>query len=54
MSTETTDGAVASGMTADALGELEQYALDAGFASVEVLPIEHDQFRVYRLHRLHR
>ena len=29
---------------------LEQYATAAGFASVEVLPIEHDMFRFYRLH----
>ena len=28
---------------------LRKYALDAGFADVEVLPIDHDQFRVYRL-----
>ncbi len=25
------------------------YARDAGFASVEILPIEHDLFRFYRL-----
>ena len=29
---------------------LERYALDAGFASVEVLPIDNDSFRFYRLH----
>ena len=29
---------------------LERYAADAGFSSVEVLPIEHDMFRFYRLH----
>jgi 2-polyprenyl-3-methyl-5-hydroxy-6-metoxy-1,4-benzoquinol methylase len=29
---------------------LEGYAADAGFTSVEVLPIEHDMFRFYRLH----
>jgi 2-polyprenyl-3-methyl-5-hydroxy-6-metoxy-1,4-benzoquinol methylase len=29
---------------------LESYAAEAGFASVEVLPIEHDMFRFYRLH----
>ena len=29
---------------------LEHYAGEAGFASVEVLPIEHDSFRFYRLH----
>jgi ubiquinone/menaquinone biosynthesis C-methylase UbiE len=28
---------------------LRQYAEGAGFASVEVLPIEHDTFRIYRL-----
>ena len=28
---------------------LERYATQAGFASVEVLPIEHDMFRFYRL-----
>jgi SAM-dependent methyltransferase len=28
---------------------LERYAAEAGFASVEVLPIEHDMFRFYRL-----
>jgi 2-polyprenyl-3-methyl-5-hydroxy-6-metoxy-1,4-benzoquinol methylase len=28
---------------------LERYAADAGFTSVEVLPIEHDMFRFYRL-----
>jgi hypothetical protein len=30
---------------------LRKYSLDAGFAGVEVLPIEHDQFRVYHLKR---
>jgi hypothetical protein len=29
---------------------LEGYATDAGFTSVEVLPIVHDTFRFYRLH----
>ena len=29
---------------------LDGYATDAGFSSVEVLPIEHDMFRFYRLH----
>ncbi len=29
---------------------LERYAADAGFTSVEVLPIDHDAFRFYRLH----
>ncbi|MEY2404841.1 MAG: hypothetical protein QOD38_2392, partial [Acidimicrobiaceae bacterium] len=28
---------------------LERYATDAGFTTVEVLPIEHDMFRFYRL-----
>jgi 2-polyprenyl-3-methyl-5-hydroxy-6-metoxy-1,4-benzoquinol methylase len=30
---------------------LERYAAAAGFASVEVLPVEHDVFRFYRLHQ---
>ncbi len=29
---------------------LERYAVQAGFSSVEVLPIDHDMFRFYRLH----
>jgi 2-polyprenyl-3-methyl-5-hydroxy-6-metoxy-1,4-benzoquinol methylase len=29
---------------------LERYAAEAGFAFVEVLPIENDMFRFYRLH----
>jgi hypothetical protein len=28
---------------------LRQYATEAGFTSVQVLPIEHDMFRFYRL-----
>jgi len=28
---------------------LRRYAHDAGFADVEVLPLEHDTFRLYRL-----
>jgi SAM-dependent methyltransferase len=32
------------------LSTLETYARAAGFDSVEVLPIEHDLFRYYRLH----
>jgi hypothetical protein len=28
---------------------LERYARDAGFAGVDVLPVEHDFFRVHRL-----
>lgn len=30
-------------------GKLREYALAAGFASMEVLPLEHDLFRFYRL-----
>lgn len=30
--------------------KLESYAAEAGFGSVEVLPIDHDAFRFYRLH----
>ncbi|HVX18237.1 MAG TPA: class I SAM-dependent methyltransferase [Acidimicrobiales bacterium] len=29
---------------------LERYATDAGYSTVEILPIEHDMFRFYRLH----
>jgi hypothetical protein len=29
---------------------LEGYAREAGFERVEVLPVEHDFFRFYRLH----
>ena len=29
---------------------LRRYADEAGFAEVEVLPIEHETFRFYRLH----
>jgi hypothetical protein len=29
---------------------LRRYASEAGFANVEVLPIEHEIFRFYRLH----
>ncbi len=32
------------------IATLERYADQAGFASVEVLPIQHDMFRFYRLH----
>jgi hypothetical protein len=28
---------------------LRRYALEAGFKEVEILPIEHDLFRFYRL-----
>jgi SAM-dependent methyltransferase len=30
---------------------LRRYAAEAGFGGVEILPIEHDLFRLYRLHR---
>ena len=30
--------------------QLERYAAEAGFRSVEVLPVPHDMFRFYRLH----
>jgi hypothetical protein len=29
---------------------LRGYAREAGFADLEVLPVEHDMFRFYRLH----
>jgi hypothetical protein len=29
---------------------LERLAAEAGFASVEVLPVDHDAFRFYRLY----
>jgi hypothetical protein len=29
---------------------LERYAHDAGFTDVEVLPVDHPQFRLYRLY----
>jgi hypothetical protein len=29
---------------------LAAYATDAGFSRVEVLPVEHEMFRFYRLH----
>ena len=32
-------------------GMLRGYALEAGFRDVEVLPVDHAQFRFYRLHR---
>lgn len=31
-------------------GTLERYAIDAGYSAVEVLPVEHEMFRFYRLH----
>jgi hypothetical protein len=30
---------------------LRRYGTEAGFRSIEVLPIEHDMFRFYRLER---
>jgi 2-polyprenyl-3-methyl-5-hydroxy-6-metoxy-1,4-benzoquinol methylase len=42
-------GAVGTG-TVMRTATLERYAADAGFSSVEVLPLEHDMFRFYRLH----
>ena len=42
-------GSVATG-TVMRPAKLERYALDAGFNSVETLPIENDFFRFYRLH----
>jgi hypothetical protein len=30
---------------------LARYATAAGFREVEVLPVDHDVFRFYRLHR---
>ena len=45
-----TDPSVGTG-TVMRRGTLHAYATEAGFEDVEVLPIEHDQFRVYRLVR---
>ncbi len=42
------DGSAATG-TVLRTATLERYAAEAGFASVEVLPIDHDMFRFYRL-----
>jgi hypothetical protein len=28
---------------------VQRYATDAGFSDVEILPVEHPQFRLYRL-----
>jgi hypothetical protein len=33
------------------VGTVRRYVAEAGFAEVEVLPIEHEIFRFYRLHR---
>jgi hypothetical protein len=43
------DGSAATG-TVLRTATMERYAAQAGFASVEVLPVEHDMFRFYRLH----
>jgi 2-polyprenyl-3-methyl-5-hydroxy-6-metoxy-1,4-benzoquinol methylase len=43
------EGSAATG-TVLRTAQLERYAADAGFASVEVLAIEHPSFRFYRLH----
>ena len=43
------EGSAATG-TVLRTSTLEAYAAAAGFASVEVLPIDHDSFRFYRLH----
>ena len=45
---DTPSAATGTVMRADTL---RGYAAEAGFAEVEVLPIEHDVFRFYRLHR---
>ena len=42
------DGSVGTG-TVMRPDTLRRYARDAGFADIEVLPIEHDMFRFYRL-----
>jgi hypothetical protein len=44
---ETPSAATGTVMRADTV---RRYASEAGFADVEVLPIEHDFFRLYRLH----
>ena len=44
------EGSAATG-TVLRTATLERYAAEAGFASVEVLPVDHDMFRFYRLHR---
>ncbi len=43
------EGSAATG-TVMRTATVERYAAEAGFTSVEVLPIEHDGFRFYRLH----
>ena len=45
------DGSVGTG-TVMRPDTLRRYARDAGFADIEVLPIEHDMFRFYRAARL--
>ena len=42
------DGSVGTG-TVMRPDTLRRYARDAGFTDIEVLPIEHDMFRFYRL-----
>ena len=42
------EGSAATG-TVMRTAALEAYAQEAGFQSVEVLPVEHDMFRFYRL-----
>jgi 2-polyprenyl-3-methyl-5-hydroxy-6-metoxy-1,4-benzoquinol methylase len=44
---DTPSAATGTVMRADTV---RRYASEAGFADVEVLPIEHDFFRLYRLH----
>jgi 2-polyprenyl-3-methyl-5-hydroxy-6-metoxy-1,4-benzoquinol methylase len=44
------EGSVGTGAVMRA-STLREYALEAGFREVEVLPVEHAQFRFYRLHR---
>ncbi len=43
------DGSAATG-TVMRTATVERYAAEAGFSSVEVLALEHDSFRFYRLH----
>jgi SAM-dependent methyltransferase len=44
------DGGVGTGTVMRA-STMRQYAADAGYSSVDVLGVEHPQFRLYRLHR---
>lgn len=43
------EGSAATG-TVMRTAVLERYAAEAGFARIEILPIDHDMFRFYRLH----